>query len=46
MDVLAAIALASEAPHPTKLRKERVNINKDSLISPIMWRTIFSQVLY
>ena len=46
MDVLAAIALASEAPHPTQIRKERVNLKKDSLISPIMWRTIFSQLVY
>lgn len=46
MDVLAAIALASEAPHPTQIRKERVNLKKDPLISPIMWRTIFSQLAY
>lgn len=46
MDVLAAIALASEAPHPTQIRKERVNLKKDPLISPIMWRTIFSQLVY
>lgn len=42
MDVLAAIALASEAPHPTQLRKERVNLKKDSLISPVMMRNVLS----
>ena len=46
MDVFAAIALASESPHPTELRKERVNLKKDPLISPIMWRSIFAQVVY
>ena len=46
MDVLAAIALASEAPHPTELRKERVNLKKDPLISQIMWRSILAQVVY
>jgi len=46
MDVLAAIALASEAPHPTELRKERVNLKKDPLISPIMCRSILAQTVY
>ena len=46
MDAFAAIALASEAPQPASLRKERVNLKKDPLISPIMWRTIFSQLVY
>ena len=46
MDVLAAIALSSEAPIPGELRKERVNLKKDALVTPIMWRQIYSQVLY
>lgn len=29
MDVLAAIALATEAPHPTKLKKEKIRPKKD-----------------
>jgi len=46
MDVLAAIALSSEAPLPGELRKERVNLKKDALVTPIMWRQIYSQTLY
>lgn len=46
MDILAAIALSSEAPLPGKLRKERVNLKKDALVTAIMWRQIYSQVLY
>jgi len=45
MDVLAAIALATEAPHPTQLRKERIS-RKDSIVTPLMWRAITSQLLY
>jgi len=45
MDVLAAIALATEAPHPTELRKERIK-QKDRIITPFMKRTILSQVAY
>lgn len=45
MDVLAAIALATEAPHPTKLRKDRIK-KTDNFVIPVMWRQIFSQVLY
>jgi Ca2+-transporting ATPase len=45
MDVLAAIALASEAPHPTELKKERIK-KGDNFVVPIMWRAIWSQVLY
>lgn len=45
MDVLAAIALASETPHPTQLRKERIK-KKDKIITPFMKRTIMSQVIY
>lgn len=46
MDILAAIALATEQPHPTDLRKERSKIDKDNFVLPIMWRSIYSQVLY
>jgi magnesium-transporting ATPase (P-type) len=46
MDILAAIALATEQPHPTDLRKERFKIEKDNFVMPIMWRSIYSQVLY
>jgi len=45
MDVLAAIALATEAPHPTQLRKERVK-KSDKIVTPIMWRSISAQVIY
>ena len=45
MDVLAAIALATEAPHPTELKSERIKKNDNSL-TPVMWRSISSQVLY
>ena len=45
MDVLAAIAYATEHPHPTELRKERIRKN-DPIFTPLMWRAIFSQALY
>lgn len=45
MDMLAAIALATEAPHPTEIRKERIKLS-DKFVIPIMWRQIFSQVIY
>jgi len=46
MDVLAAIALATEAPHPTELGP-RVSSSKDAKqILPVMYRAIYSQVLY
>jgi len=41
MDVLAAIALANEAPHPTELRKDRIK-RTDHVLSPVMWRSITS----
>jgi len=37
MDVLAATALATEAPHPKDLRAEIIREN-DNVISPAMWR--------
>lgn len=45
MDVFAAIALATESPHPTQLRKERIKKN-DKIVTPIMYRSIFAQVVY
>lgn len=45
MDVMAAIALATEAPHPTKLRAERIKKN-DKILTPYMWRAVSSQVAY
>lgn len=46
MDALAAIALATEAPHPTDLGPSHDPRLRDTQILPIMWRTIFSQALY
>ena len=45
MDVLAAIALATEAPHPTQLKKERLK-KSDKVLTPLMWRAVASQTLY
>ena len=45
MDVLAAIALATEAPHPTELKKERLK-KSDKVLTPLMWRAVASQALY
>lgn len=46
MDALAAIALATEAPHPTDLGSVQDTDQRETQILPIMWRTIFAQVLY
>lgn len=45
MDTLAAVSLATEPPHPTELKKERVK-KHDRLILSVMWRTILGQALY
>lgn len=45
MDVLAAIAFATENPHPTEIRKERVS-SKDKILTPTMMRSILSQGIY
>lgn len=45
MDTLAAVSLATEPPHPTELKKERVK-KADKIILPVMQRTVLSQVLY
>ena len=45
MDVLAAIAFATENPHPTEIRKERIN-SKDNIITKPMMRSIITQSSY
>jgi len=45
MDVLAAIAFSTENPHPTDIRKERINTN-DNIITKPMMRSILSQSIY
>ena len=39
MDTLAAISLATEPPHPTELKKEKVR-KSDRLITPVMLRNV------
>jgi len=45
MDVLAAIAFATENPHPENIRKERIRPT-DRIVTKAMMRTILSQSLY
>ena len=45
MDTLAAIALATEPPHPTELKKQRVK-KHDKIILKGMWRTIITGAIY
>lgn len=45
MDTLAAIALATEPPPKTELKKDRIR-KQDKLILPVMWRNILGQGLY
>lgn len=45
MDTLAAIALATEPPHPTELKQGRIK-KHDKVFLPEMWRAIFGQTLY
>jgi Ca2+-transporting ATPase len=45
MDTLAALSLATEPPHPTELKKERVK-KHDKIIIQVMWRSILGQVVY
>lgn len=45
MDVLAAIAFATENPHPTDIRKERIRDNQ-KIITKLMTRNILFQVIY
>lgn len=45
MDVLAAIAFATENPHPTDIRKERIRENQ-KIVTKLMTRNIMFQVIY
>jgi len=45
MDVLAAIAFATENPHPENIRKERIRPN-DKIITKAMMRGILTQSVY
>jgi len=45
MDTLAAIALATEPPHPTTLKLEKQK-KQDKIILPVMWRNIGVQAIY
>ena len=45
MDTLAAIALATEPPHPTNLKIEKQK-KQDRIILPVMWRNIGVQAVY
>ena len=42
MDILAAIALSSEAPIEGELRAERINLETEPLVSLFMWRSIYT----
>jgi hypothetical protein len=41
MDTLAALSLATEPPHPTNLKAEKLK-KQDKIILPVMWRNILS----
>lgn len=45
MDTLAAISLATEPPHPTQLKKKRLNKN-EKVFLPEMWRQILGISAY
>lgn len=45
MDVLAAIAFATENPHPTQIRKERINASENIITKPMM-RSVLTQAFY
>jgi len=45
MDTLAALALATEPPHPTELKKDRIK-KHDKIILPVMYRNVFGIALY
>ena len=46
MDLLAAIAMATEEPPLDKINKRESDPIKSRMISPLMCRSIYSQVLY
>lgn len=45
MDTLAAISLATEPPHPTQLKKKRLN-KSEKVFLPEMWRQILGISAY
>jgi magnesium-transporting ATPase (P-type) len=45
MDTLAALALATEPPHPDLLKDKPYN-RKDLIVTPVMWRNIIGQAVY
>jgi len=45
MDTLAAVALATDPPHPTELKQQRIR-KTDKVILPGMWRSILGQSIY
>jgi Ca2+-transporting ATPase len=45
MDTLAAVALATEPPHPTELKQQRIK-KHDRVILQGMWRTILGESIY
>jgi len=45
MDTLAALALATEPPHPSELKQNRIK-KHDKVFMPEMWRAIFGQAIY
>lgn len=45
MDALAAIALATEPPHPTELKQQRIK-KQDRVVLNGMWRSILGQSVY
>lgn len=45
MDTLAAVALATEPPHPSELKQQRIR-KTDRVILPGMWRNIIGQSTY
>ena len=49
MDVLAAIALATEVPDPMRLRPNRVKLTgekAEKILNTYMWRAIMFQIIY
>jgi len=45
MDTLAAIALATEPPHPSELKVNK-NQKHEKVFMPEMWRAIIAQYIY
>ncbi len=46
MDVFAALALATESPHPEYLSARARKHNEGDQILPVMYRSVYSQALY